>query len=254
MATLPVRNTANPCSLSERAFAQSPLIRCSMPAARWARPTVVRMLRRLGEPDRLGGVLLGLGESAELGEAQDEPAAIVDRWRGGGAEILVDPLGGQDREIVGGQLDDPLVLAPKVVRLLEVRRPEDAESQVPEASGDVQRAVAAHERLVQLSEQRVEIRHRRADSPSLAIVVQPVGERLGLAQPLQRRVGPRRAGSARAAARVGSRGPASAWTGSRGARSSASSACSNQRRASGSADRVAALQPGLPQIVDRLLP
>jgi hypothetical protein len=28
------------------------------------------MLRRLGAPDRLGGVLFGLCESAELGEAQ----------------------------------------------------------------------------------------------------------------------------------------------------------------------------------------
>ena len=38
-----------------------------------------RMMRRLGEPDRLGLVLGGLAESAELGEAQCQPAAIVDR-------------------------------------------------------------------------------------------------------------------------------------------------------------------------------
>jgi hypothetical protein len=35
------------------------------------------MVRRLGEPDRLGLVLDRLGESAKFGEAQDEPVAIV---------------------------------------------------------------------------------------------------------------------------------------------------------------------------------
>ena len=79
-----------------------------------------RMMRRLGEPDRLGFVLGRLGESAELGEAHDQPGAIVDRWRCGVSEILVDPVGGQRREVVGGQLDHPLVLAPVVVRLLEI--------------------------------------------------------------------------------------------------------------------------------------
>ena len=41
----------------------------------------VRMLRRLGEPERLGRVLGRLSESAELGEAPDQPVAIVDRCR-----------------------------------------------------------------------------------------------------------------------------------------------------------------------------
>ena len=72
-----------------------------------------RMLRWLGEPDRLGFVLGRLGESAELGEAHDQKAAIPDRWRRGVSEILVDPVGRQRREIVGGQLDHPLVLAPE---------------------------------------------------------------------------------------------------------------------------------------------
>ena len=63
---------------------------------------------------------------------------------------------------------------------------EDAESQVPEAPGDLQRAGAGHERLVQLAEQRVDVRHERADPASPAVVVQPLGEGLGLAQALQR--------------------------------------------------------------------
>jgi hypothetical protein len=36
------------------------------------------MIRRLGKPDRLGFVLGRLGESAELGEAPDQPGAIPD--------------------------------------------------------------------------------------------------------------------------------------------------------------------------------
>ena len=36
------------------------------------------MLRRLGEPDRLGLVLGRLGESAELGETHDHIGASVD--------------------------------------------------------------------------------------------------------------------------------------------------------------------------------
>jgi hypothetical protein len=60
----------------------------------------VRMARRLGEPDRLGFVLGRLGESAELGKARDQEAAIVDRcWRDV-SEILVNPVGGQRREVV----------------------------------------------------------------------------------------------------------------------------------------------------------
>jgi len=37
-------------------------------------------------------------------------------------------------------------------RLIEIARGENAESQIPEAPGDRQRAGAAHERLVQLAE------------------------------------------------------------------------------------------------------
>src|SRR5262244_754564 len=106
------------------------------------------MLGRLGQTNRLGCVLRGLGKSAELGEAEREPAAIIDRWRCGGAETLVDPIGGQGGEIGGGQLDYAFVLTAKVVRLLEIRRREDAESRVSETSGEVHGAVAGDEGLV----------------------------------------------------------------------------------------------------------
>ena len=119
----------------------------------------VRMMRRLDGPDRLGFVLGCLGESAEIGEAHDQPDAIVDGcWRGV-SEILVDPIGGQRREVVGGQLNHPLVVAPPVMRLCEKARGENAESQVTEAPGDLQRAGAGRQRLVQLAEQRVDVRH-----------------------------------------------------------------------------------------------
>jgi len=111
-----------------------------------------RMVRRLGEPDRLGRVLGRLGESAELGEAHDQPAAIVDRGRRGASGVLVDPVGRQRREVVGRQLDHLLVLTPGVIRELENHRSEDAEPQVPETPGDLQRAGTGHERLVQLAE------------------------------------------------------------------------------------------------------
>ena len=118
--TFPVRNTAIPCSISERAFAQSPLRRWSVPAARWARPTVNACC--VGSASRIASASYSAA-SANLpssGEAHDQPAAIVDRCRCGVPEILVDPVGGQRREVVGGQLDHPLVLAPVVVRLLEI--------------------------------------------------------------------------------------------------------------------------------------
>ncbi len=95
------------------------------------------MLRRLGEPDRLGFELGRLGESTELREAHDQPVSIIDRSRRGGSEVLVNPFGRQHGEVVGGQLDHPLVVAPVVMRLLEITRREDAEFQVLKAFGDL---------------------------------------------------------------------------------------------------------------------
>jgi hypothetical protein len=65
-----------------------------------------------------------------------------------------------------------------------IGRGEDAESQVPEVPGNLQRAAAGPERLVRLAEQRVGERHERADTPAPAVVVQPLGEGLGLAEAL----------------------------------------------------------------------
>ena len=97
-----------------------------MLAAKWARPTVNACC--VGSASRITSASYSAAsaKSAELGEAHDQPVAIVDRWRSGGSEILVDPIGGQRREVIGGKLDHPLVVAPVVVRLLEIGRGEDA--------------------------------------------------------------------------------------------------------------------------------
>src|SRR5262245_28150624 len=99
--------------------------------------------------------------------------------------MLLVPLGGQRGEAVGGQLDCSLVVAPVVMRLLEIRRSQNAESQVPEASGDFQRPGPRHERLVQLAEMTVGVRQESGDPTSAAVVVECLGEGLGLAQTLQ---------------------------------------------------------------------
>jgi hypothetical protein len=74
---------------------------------------------------------------------------------------------------------------PPVIRLREITRGEDAESQVPEAPGDLQRAGSRRKRLVEITEQRVGVRHDCADPASPALVVQSLGEGLRLAQVLQ---------------------------------------------------------------------
>jgi hypothetical protein len=71
------------------------------------------------------------------------------------------------------------------MHLREIARGDDADAQVPEAPSDLQRAGAGHERLVQLAEIVVNIRHERVDAAASAVVVQPLGEGLGLAQEFQ---------------------------------------------------------------------
>src|SRR6267143_3369675 len=71
------------------------------------------------------------------------------------------------------------------MRLFEKARTEDAERQVPQHLGDLQRPRPARKRLVQLTEVPVGRRHDCADTPAAAVVVQPLGEGLGLAQALQ---------------------------------------------------------------------
>jgi len=112
----------------------------------------VHMTDRFSELGRLGFVFGCLGESPELGEAHDQPAAIKHRWGRPDSEILVDPIARQRRDVGRGQLDHSLVLAPEIVHMLEIGVSEDAESQVPEPRDDGRRARAGHERLVQLFE------------------------------------------------------------------------------------------------------
>src|SRR5215471_18320699 len=79
----------------------------------------VNVMHGFCEPDRLSFVLGGFDKPAKLGETPDEPAAIEDRCGGRVSERLVHPFGGQSGEIVDAHLDHPLVLALKVVDLLE---------------------------------------------------------------------------------------------------------------------------------------
>jgi len=67
----------------------------------------------------------------------------------------------------------------------ETARGEDAKFQVPEALGDLQRAGPTRKRLIQLPELRVDVAHESADPAAPEIVVQPLGESLGLAQKFQ---------------------------------------------------------------------
>jgi hypothetical protein len=75
---------------------------------------------RLGESDRLGFILAGLRESPELGKSPHEPHAVIDRWRRAEPKVLIDTVGGQHRQVGGGQLHDLVVLPAKVMRLLEM--------------------------------------------------------------------------------------------------------------------------------------
>src|SRR5262249_38800813 len=100
------------------------------------------MLGRFSEADRLRLVLGRLGESAQFGEAHDQPGATKDRCRYSHPEILVDPLGGQRGEIIGGELDDALVLAPIVVRLLKIAGARNTKLKSAKRLGDFQGATA----------------------------------------------------------------------------------------------------------------
>src|SRR4051812_21624696 len=95
----------------------------------------MRMLCRIGNSDRFRLVLGSIGKSAELGKAHDQPSATEDRWRHGQTEIFVRPFGGQDGEVLDGDVHRMLVLAAVVVRLLETALRDHAKPQVPDALG-----------------------------------------------------------------------------------------------------------------------
>src|SRR5437016_2266017 len=144
----------------------------------------VRMAGRVRETYRLARVLRSLGESAELGEAVDQPGAVVDRYGRDVPEELVDPVGGQGREVTGGKLDDALVVASPVMRLLQIVRGDEPESQVPEAAGDLQRTRADRERLAG-RHGRLLARQEGVDQAVAVVVVQALGERLGFEHALE---------------------------------------------------------------------
>jgi hypothetical protein len=158
------------------------------------------------------------------------PAAVVDRRRRVRPEILVDPLGWDQRDIGDGQLDDFLVFAAKVARLLEIAGREDSQPQIVEAAADGERPGAGGDGLVELSQQRMEVRRHRADTAPLLLVVQAVGKRFRFAQSLERAANLTELHEHEPQALSGSS-------------SSAARACSSQSRASASAERSAALTP-----------
>src|SRR5216684_3640893 len=108
------------------------------------------MLGQLGESDRFRLVLGCLGKSAELDEAHDQPDAGEDRWRDSQTKIFVGPFRGKRGEVLGGNLDYVLVIAPVVVRLLEAARCDNAKPRVPSPRRDLHSTGAGHEGLVQL--------------------------------------------------------------------------------------------------------
>jgi hypothetical protein len=68
------------------------------------------------------------------------------------------------------------------MRLPELGCGRDADSQVPEALGDLQRAGARRNRLVRFPEQSLDVPDECVDLAAPAVVVQPFAEGLGLAQ------------------------------------------------------------------------
>src|SRR5262245_9387060 len=138
------------------------------------------MLRRLRELDERGLMISRLSESAEMGEAHDQPDAVADGYWYEASEGLVDPVGGEHGEIVSRQLDHRRVLAAHEMRESQQTCGEDTELHVLEPPGDLQGPEASHERLVQFAEKRLGDCHRRIDPTASAVVVQPLGDGLGL--------------------------------------------------------------------------
>ncbi len=100
--------------------------------------------------------------------------------------MLVDPVSRQRGKVVGGQLDRSLVLS----ALSSAFARESSSSWMrsltsPRRPAISSERVARHERLVQLAEPPLVVRGEGADSTAAALVVQPLGEDLGLAQALQ---------------------------------------------------------------------
>jgi len=144
----------------------------------------VLCLRR--EPERLRFELGRFGEAAKLGQADDQSATIVDRWRSGEPEILRGGISRQQGQVLGGKDRHAFVLAAVEMHLLEDGRGGNDEFQVTEAPGDLQRLRTGGKRFVQLTEQRVNDRREAEDPAAPAVVVKTLGEDLRFLQALQR--------------------------------------------------------------------
>src|SRR5215467_6764684 len=144
------------------------------------------MMRSLCDLDRDLGWLHGLGESAKVGKTQHEVMPSVHRDWAIGPEAFIDCFWWQRGETRRRQLNDARKLAAVVILLCEIGRGEEPEAEVLPPLGDGQRSSARRHRLVHLAEMRVGVRHHRTDAPTSAVVVQPLGEGLGLPQALPR--------------------------------------------------------------------
>src|SRR6185437_11832775 len=93
----------------------------------------VGVLRLRRELQRLRFELGRFGEAAKLGQADDQSATIVDRWRSSQPETLGGGTGRQQGQVRGGKDRHAVVLAAVEMHLLEDGRSGNEEFQVTEA-------------------------------------------------------------------------------------------------------------------------
>src|SRR5262249_44391894 len=104
-------------------------------------------------------MLRRLSESAKLSKARDEKESIDDRYRYGASETFVGPFGGQGRKVLCGKLNNPLVLSPVVMAVLEVRSHVDTQSQIPQAGCNFQRVRACQKCCIRGSTYQMRVGH-----------------------------------------------------------------------------------------------
>src|SRR5579884_3869849 len=93
-----------------------------------------------------------LVESAEGGQAHDQPASGKNRRWHGHPEIFVRRFAGQCSKAAAGGLDSMLIIATQVERLCEGAPRHYAKPRVPAAPGDFRGSSADRGGLVQLSQ------------------------------------------------------------------------------------------------------
>src|SRR5262249_58331803 len=108
----------------------------------------VRRRRPRNDPDRLSSVLSRLCESAELGQTKGEPDTIVRRKRiSASPKGFIDPFDRQNSKVIGSKCSHPVVFAEEGVCIHEITGGENAEFQILDASGDLQRVGRETQRL-----------------------------------------------------------------------------------------------------------